>query len=52
MANYDNTPWDDGVYETGHTRPPKSRGGLIAVLLICMIFLTGLVTVMGLRNIR
>ena len=52
MANYDNTPWDDGVYETGHTRPPKSRGGLIAVLLICMIFLTGLVTVMGLMNIR
>ena len=52
MANYDNTPWDDGVYETGHSRPPKSRGGLIAVLLICMIFLTGLVTAMGLMNIK
>lgn len=53
MAKYDDiTPWDDGVYGTGRTQPPKSHGGLIAVLLILIIFLTGLVSVLGLMNIR
>ena len=26
--------WDDSVYGTGRTEPPKSRGGLVALLLI------------------
>lgn len=54
MAKYDDnfSPWDDGVYGTGHTKPPKSHGGLIAVLLILVIFLSGLVTMLGLMNIR
>ncbi len=51
-----NTPnfsdWDDSVYGTGHTEPPKSRGGLIALLLIMMIFLCGIITVLGILNIR
>ena len=45
-------PWDRDSYETGSTRPPKSHGGLIAVLLITIIVLFGIVTVLGLLNIR
>ena len=45
-------PWDRDSYETGSTRPPKSRGGLIAVLLITVIVLLGVTTVMGILNIR
>ncbi len=44
--------WDDRVYGTGPTQPPKSRGGLIALLLITMIFLCGIITVLGILNIR
>ena len=45
-------PWDDSVYGTGPTEPPKNRGGLIALLLVMVIFLTGIVTVLGILNIR
>ena len=44
--------WDDQYYSTGHTQPPKSNGGLIALLLILLIFLTGIVSVLGVLNIR
>ena len=49
--NYEQ-PWDDGVYGTGPTEPPKNRGGIIAVLLILIIFLCGIITVLGLLNVR
>lgn len=39
-------------YRNGRTQPRKSRSGLIAALLICVIFLSGLVSVLGLMNIR
>ena len=45
-------PWDDGVYGTGNTHPPKSYGGIIALLLIVVIFLSGIVSVLGLLNIQ
>ncbi len=45
-------PWEQGVYETGRTRPPKSHGGLIALLLVVVIFLCGLVSALGVWNIR
>ena len=45
-------PWEPGMYETGRTRPPKSHGGLIALLLVIVIFLCGLVSVLGVVNIR
>ena len=45
-------PWDRDSYETGSTRPPKSRGGLIAVLLMAVIVLLGLTTMLGLLNVR
>ena len=45
-------PWDRGTYQTGSTQPPKSHGGLIAVLLVMVIFLCGVVTIMTVMNIR
>ena len=44
--------WDDSVYGTGPTEPPKSRGTLVALLLILIIFLCGIVTMLSLLNIR
>ena len=47
-----NEPWDPGIYGTGRTRPPKNHGGIIAVLLVIVIFLGGLVSVLGILNVR
>ena len=47
-----NDPWDQGIYETGRTKPPKSYGSLIALLLVVVIFLGGLVTVLSLLNVK
>lgn len=53
MSRYEeNAPWDDGMYGTGQTQPPKSHGGVIAMLLIVVIFLVGTVSVLGLMNVR
>jgi len=45
-------PWDGGYYQTGSTRPPKSNRGLIAVLLVVIIFLGGIASALSLLNIR
>ncbi len=45
-------PWDDGVYETGRTQPPKSRGATVALLLILVIILSGIVGILSILNIR
>ncbi len=50
QSNYEE--WDDQYYGTGPTEPPKSRGGLLAGLLILIIFLSGIITVLGILNIR
>ena len=47
-----NEPWDPSIYGTGRTQPPKNHGGLIAVLLVVVIFLGGLVSVLGLLNVK
>ena len=39
-------------YRTGQTQPAKSSRGIIAFLLICVIFLGGLVSVLGMMNIH
>jgi len=39
-------------YRTGRTQPRKSSNGLIAALLICIIFLCGVISALGLMNIR
>ena len=44
--------WAQATYRTGSTRPPKSRGGLIAFLLVMVIFLSGISTALGMMNIR
>ena len=43
---------EESVYRTGSTRPPKNRSGLIAVLLVAVIFLGGIVSALSLLNIR
>ena len=45
-------PWEDGAYGTGRTEPPKNRGGLMALLLILVIFLSGIITVLGILNVK
>lgn len=49
---YNNHPWDDSVYGTGRTEPPKNHGGTVALLLILIIFLGGIITVLGVLNVR
>lgn len=44
--------WDESVYGTGPTEPPKNRGGLVALMLILIIFLCGIITLLGILNIR
>ncbi len=44
--------WDNQYYGTGPTEPPKERGGLTAVMLILIIFLCGIISVLGILNIR
>ena len=41
-----------GTYETGVTQPGKSYRGVIAVLLMAVIFLSGVVTALGLVNVH
>lgn len=40
------------TYQTGSTKPPKSHQGLIAVLLILVIFLAGAVSALSLMNVH
>lgn len=44
--------WSQGTYRTGGTQPPKNNGGVIAFLLVLVIFLCGVSTALGLMNIR
>ncbi len=50
----ENSPdaWENSFYQTGSTRPKKSRSGIIAVLLAAVIVLGGIVSALGLLNIR
>ena len=45
-------PWDDSIYGTGRTHPRKSHGGAIALLLILVIFLSGVVAFLSIMNVR
>jgi len=45
-------PWDDGSWQTGSTQPPKDRGATMALLLILIIFLCGIITVLGILNVK
>ena len=54
MDDYRNQhePWDPSIYGTGRTSPPKNHGGIIALLLVIVIFLGGLVSVLGVLNVK
>ena len=43
---------EPAIYQTGSTKPPKSRLGLILILLGLVIFLGGIVTALGLTNLQ
>ncbi len=44
--------WNQSTYRTGGTQPPANHNGLIAFLLVLVIFLGGISTTLGLMNIR
>lgn len=44
--------FDNQTYQTGQTAPPKSKSGVIAVLLAVIILLGGVISILGLMNIR
>lgn len=48
--NYD--PWNQNEYRTGSTKPPKRHRGLIAVLLVLVILLSGILSILGVMNVR
>ena len=41
-----------GTYQTGSTRPPKKSSGLVAFLLVMVILLLGVVTLLGVMNVK
>ncbi len=44
---------NNGTYQTGYTPPPeKGSSGTVAILLVLVIFLGGLVSILGFWNIR
>ncbi len=45
-------PWEESSWQTGSTNPPKSRSGIVAILLVLVIFLSGIVTVLGVLNVK
>ena len=50
--NYNSPGWEENSYRTGHTRPKKSRRGLVAALLILAILLCSAAGAMGFLDIR
>ena len=42
----------DYEYRTGFTHPQKNRKGLVSGLLICVIFLCGIISVLSMMNIH
>lgn len=45
-------PWDRGTYQTGFTEPPRNHNALIAILLVLVIFLAGIVSILGFLNVK
>ena len=48
----DDEPWDTDSWQTGSTEPPKNKNGVTALLLILIIFLCGIITVLGILNVK
>ncbi len=47
-----NEPWENHSYTTGSTKPPKNRGGIIAIVLCAAIVLCGVISVFSLLTGR
>ena len=45
-------PWDTDCWQTGSCEPPKDRGGAMALLLVLVIFLCGIITFLGIMNVK
>ena len=45
-------PWERDTYQTGSTTPPKSHGGVIAMILALCICLCGVLTIMALLKVQ
>ena len=45
-------PLDEGFYQTGTVDHTNPRGGLVMVLLVAVVLLGGIITILGLLNIR
>lgn len=52
MRNDQNYDYEPSTYRTGSTRPPKSYGGIIALLLVVVIALCGIISMLSIANIR
>lgn len=52
MENLENQNVEQDSYKTGSTKPPKSRGGLAAGLLVAVILLAGVSSILGVMNIQ
>lgn len=50
MEHYE--PQESGTYRTGSTNPPKKSGCLLACVLVFLIFFIGIISSLGLVNIR
>ena len=50
--NHSQEPWTQDSYATGSTQPPKTRRGLVTVLLVAVIFLGGIARALGILNLR
>lgn len=44
--------WESGTYQTGNTTPPKKGSILVTALLMLVIFLGGMLSAMGIINLR
>lgn len=44
--------WENCYYGTGPTKPKKNHGLLLAILLVMVIFLSGVVSILSILNIR
>lgn len=50
--NWNREDWEQNVYQTGSTRPPKNHRTTVALLLVAVILLSGVVSALSLLNIH
>ena len=43
---------DPGTYQTGRTQPPKHYSGIVAILLVLVILLSGIATALSIMNFQ